>query len=247
MPRFTVTKLIALILFISTTACGAMDIKLHGKTPSEVFRDPKVDALIKAVYAGDMDSAKQLIRDGTDINALGAFGMTPLLWAEFSLQPVAMQRLLDLGANPDLYGNQGPDRQGNRQGLAPPVMLAAGSGQLELLRILLEKKANPNIVASGISPMTAAMRKGCLECAELLLKYGADVNLPEDHVTPFAAAAVHSRFDLTIWLLKHGYRKDLERHKRAITGMMHLRVSSEQARLRDETLRLIDEKLTKPN
>jgi ankyrin repeat protein len=243
MPRFTVTKLIAFILFISTTACGAMDIKLHGKTPSEVFRDPKVDALIKAVYAGDMDSAKQLIRDGTDINALGDFGMTPLLWAEFSLQPVAMQRLLDLGANPDLYGNQGPDRKR----LAPPVMIAAGSGQLELLRILLEKKANPNIVAAGISPMTAAMRKGCLECAELLLKYGADVNLPEDDVTPFAAAAVNSRFDLTIWLLKHGYRKDLERNKRAITGLMHLHVSSEQASLRDETLRLIDEKLTKPN
>jgi ankyrin repeat protein len=220
-----------------------MDITLHGKTPSEVFKDPKVDALIKAVYAGDMNSAKQLMRDGADINALGTSGITPLLWAELGLQPAAMQQMLELGANPDLSGNPGPDGEG----LPPPVILAAGSGQVALLRILLEKKANPNIVASGISPMTAAMRKGCLECAELLLQYGADVNLPADDVTPFAAAAVHGRYDLTIWLLKHGYRRNLERHQRGMKRLKHLAVTPEQVRLREETLRLIEERLAKPN
>jgi ankyrin repeat protein len=220
-----------------------MDITLHGKTPSEVFKDPKIEALIKAVYAGDMNLAKQLMRDGADINALGTSGITPLLWAETSLQPAAMQRMLELGANPDLSGSPGPDGEG----LPPPVMLAAGSGQVALLRILLEKKANPNIVESGISPMTAAMRKGCLECAELLLQYGADVNLPADHVTPFAAAAVHGRYDLTLWLLKHGYRRNLERHQRGLRRPKHLAMTPEQVRLREETLRLIDEKLAKKN
>ncbi|CAM6053225.1 unnamed protein product [Sphagnum tenellum] len=56
-----------------------------------------------------------------------------------------------------------------------PLLYACSGGQLDVVRLLLEMKADPNQVgAAGLTPLTEVCIRGNYDIAKLLLSYGAD-------------------------------------------------------------------------
>jgi ankyrin repeat protein len=67
-------------------------------------------------------------------------------------------------------------------GAGTPLRNAAGTGQLEIVELLLERRADPNVPEEGIAPrghaLYSAVAGGHLEIAKLLLEHGADPSPP---------------------------------------------------------------------
>ena len=84
--------------------------------------------------------------------------------------------------------------------------LAAAVGDVNLVKELLEKGANPNAKDRfNQTPLHFAARHGHVEVVKLLLEYKADPNAKDkDSVTPLHAAASNGRVDVVKLLLEYG-------------------------------------------
>jgi hypothetical protein len=70
---FTLGLSLLLGLF-SACSAGGTNMK------AELFFEPNMVQLLKSIQKNDISTAKQLIAEGVDLNALGDEGITPLLW-----------------------------------------------------------------------------------------------------------------------------------------------------------------------
>ena len=122
-----------------------------------------------AWYDGSIELVRLLIRHGADVNARDGEDRGTPLHAAMSL--------LDA----DLQVEDGP------------------AVQRELVQLLLEAGADPNVVRStGESPLRSAVERGDVETARLLLRFGASATLDE-HGAPCgdtALTAAARRLDL---------------------------------------------------
>ena len=80
---------------------------------------------------------------------------------------------------------------------------------VEIVRLLLEHGADPNIRASttrhSSTPLHEASSRGLLDIAQLLLSYGANVDVKNTKgKTPFQLAASAGHGEMTTLLLEHG-------------------------------------------
>ena len=81
-----------------------------------------------AAMAGDIDSIKELIRQGHDVNARGDGGWTALLSSSAQGYPEIMKVLLDAGANPDISNVLG----------ITPLMYGSRYGNVEVCKMLID-------------------------------------------------------------------------------------------------------------
>jgi hypothetical protein len=105
--------------------------------------------LIAAARAGNAEMIRLLTSRGANPNLSDAAvnSWTPLLHAVHKSQPRAVAALLDAGANPNEADPHG----------TTPLMLAAGYGYTDIVKILLAHKANPRLAASdGITALDLA-------------------------------------------------------------------------------------------
>lgn len=92
--------------------------------------------LADAARAGDTTAIRTLIAQGADPNQpAGNNSWTPLLHAIHKHQPGSVQALLDRGADVNRLGGDG----------ITPLMMAAGYGYNDIVRLLLRRGANPRI------------------------------------------------------------------------------------------------------
>ena len=70
--------------------------------------------------------------------------------------------------------------------------LASKEGHLEVVRILLENGADPNVLWWTGTPLSEALRLNHWEVAKLLLQYGADINARNENGSTLLHQAVHS-------------------------------------------------------
>jgi uncharacterized protein len=86
--------------------------------------------------------------------------------------------------------------------------LASFFGHLLLVKVLLEKGANPNIASTNqfkVAPIHSACAISNLDIAALLITYGANVNAKQQQgVTPLHSAAHHGHFELSKLLIDSG-------------------------------------------
>ena len=99
----------------------------------------------------------------------------------------------------------------------PPLHLAINKRNLEIVKLLLKHKANPNRTnIRGDTPLFIAVSRGYIEIVKELLNHGAAVDVPSgiDEI-PFWRALMARRFEIAKILLDHGanidYRHSLGR------------------------------------
>ncbi|XP_052083039.1 ankyrin-1-like [Mytilus californianus] len=87
-----------------------------------------------------------------------------------------------------------------------PLFIASSSGFIDLVELLLEREANPNL-GNGFNetPLFSAAEKGYIEIVNLLFEFKADPNLCNNYnVSPLQAAAVNGFSEIVSLLLING-------------------------------------------
>lgn len=196
------------------------------------------DALGLAIFNGNYDLGSFLVDSKSKVNQADTQGFTPLFWAVdrrnmetapnfpwiVTADPFPLiTQLLDAGADPNALVNNTP-RARMRAGsprivFATALMRAAFAGDLELVRLLLAKGADPTIVSKdGETMIEAAAALGFvqgyqqgkpaterLEVIKLLVDLGADVNAADDYgITPLMAAANMGEVSIIQYLVDRG-------------------------------------------
>lgn len=220
-----------------------------------------VNPLISALINGHYDVAGYLIDKGADVNIADKDGRTALYAAvDFHTMPaynVAMpkdldnqlgsldivQRLIDHKANVNArLTAQPPYRSKLDRGMdgifnagTTPLLRAAKAGDAVVVKLLLEKGADPKLTQrTGINPLMAAAGLGtreedgtgrkkteaeAIECIDLLLKSGVDINtIDNTGRSAVFGSAIWGLDQVVRHLAEHGARLNLK-DKRGFTPL----------------------------
>ncbi len=100
-----------------------------------------------------------------------------------------------LNDDPSLV-NRLSDYNGYYTGCGAPIKNAAAGGHIEIVRLLLERGADPNLPEEGIAPdghaLHSAVVRGHIEIVRLLLKHGAHPNVEVESSADTLSAALAS-------------------------------------------------------
>jgi serine/threonine-protein phosphatase 6 regulatory ankyrin repeat subunit B len=127
--------------------------------------------LQRAAAAGDLPAVELLLDHGADLRYVDRDGWTACSRAAQSSNGLIMQRLI--AADPSLADRR--TLKGNT-----PLMIAAMSGHVEVVRMLATATAGVDINATtnkGISAVLFASQRGHVHVVQLLIQQGADINL----------------------------------------------------------------------
>ena len=100
-----------------------------------------------------------------------------------------------------------------------PLVVAAGNGNLDCVKILLTYKAdieggggddNYHYYCKGYTPLFAAAANGHLDVLSCLVERGADVNALVDDCTPLMVASLNGHSNVVNFLVEHGAYMDLQ-------------------------------------
>ena len=195
-------------------------------------------ALAMAIFNGNYEAASLLVHNKADVNKADAQRFTPLFWAVdrrnmetapnfpwiVTSDPMPLiHTLLDAGANPNALVNNTP-RARMREGsprivFATALMRAAFAGDLELVKLLLARGADPKVIsrdgetmlsaASGLAFIHGYHRGKApeerLQVVKLFVEFGNDVNQPDDFgITPLMAAANYGNVPIIQYLIDVG-------------------------------------------
>ncbi|KAL8548083.1 hypothetical protein ACS0TY_007413 [Phlomoides rotata] len=154
--------------------------------------------LLHAVKEGHVNTAKYLIDHDAEIAMSDSKGCTSFHYAAQRDNKELMLLLLMKGANIEAKSVDGT-----------PLQCAALSGNVDTVRFLLERGAEPNSICtlSG-SPLICAIKSHSFECMELLLKAGAESNTSLHGLGPLALAASEGQTKFLKPLLEAGANPD---------------------------------------
>lgn len=153
--------------------------------------------LHEAAKAGRLETVKQLLAEGADIEARDNTGETPLTLAVLAGRAEAVELLIERGAAVDGRSVRG----------FTALLAAAYGGHLDIVELLLENGAavndQENIFRSTALHMAA--EENHLEVAQKLIFAGAEIDPKElnDH-TPASRAAFRLHEEMLILLRLHG-------------------------------------------
>ncbi len=204
---------------------------VRGGSPERGRRDPVPGGMTPLLYAardGRLDTARRLLAAGANIDQGDANGITPLLSALANNHPDVARFLIDKGADvnaTDWYGRTplwaAVEARNMDVDNATFVNSVDRVPYLDLVKVLLEKGANPNartreaipvrprmltitgtlawVDFTGQTPFLAAALSGDVAVMRLLLAHGADATIPTFQGTTalMAAAGVNWVVDQT--------------------------------------------------
>ena len=201
-------------------------------------------ALAVAIFNGNYDVASFLVDNKADVNKADAQRFTPLFWSVdrrnmetapnfpwmVTADPMPLiRKMLDAGANPNAVVNNTP-RARMREGsprivFATALMRAAFAGDLELVKLLLERGADSKIISRDSETMLSAAAglafihgyhrgkspEERLQVVKLFVQLGNDVNWADDYgITPLMAAGNFGSVPIIQFLIDAG--ADLSAH-----------------------------------
>ena len=153
----------------------------HGAKPN--LGERQSTPLHAAAQAGHKALVELLLERGAAPNAIDDFGRTPLHIATQAGFLAISEVLLAKGANPNAVLVRHAERTDDTPQFGGPLNAALDRSRLDVVRLLLDKGADPNLRDegrpwprdSGNPPLLFAQSK---EAVQLLLSKGADPNLP---------------------------------------------------------------------
>ena len=133
-------------------------------------RGPKL-TVFEAAAAGDAARVCEIVgRDRAQASAIAPDGFSPLGLAAFFKRREVVRYLLEAGADLRLAS-----RQGGFTPLHSAVASEARAVDIEIVRMLLDKGADPNAKSqSGSTPLHTVAFTGDRESLDVLMKHGAD-------------------------------------------------------------------------
>ena len=146
-----------------------------------------------------------LLSWGADINSRGTKGETALILASHSSADVA-EMLLSQSAYPDpnflTIGN------------LSALYFATAKGYTSIVRLLLERNANPNVDSKFATPLIRAAVEGYYDIAELLIQAGVEIDAVSAHedllgASPLMVAADYGHIEIVKLLLTNGADSNL--------------------------------------
>jgi uncharacterized protein len=191
------------LLYAARENCAAcVDVLLEHDVDIDLPDPDGVSPLLVAVMNANWDLARQLIDAGADVNQWDIYGESPLFTAidlrnridggRASIDPLNTARglaivnlLLERGANPNmqLFFKPANLRGATNTRGSTPLIRAANNGDLEVVKLLLERGADATVyMADRQTPIHAvlagrASEPQALELIRVLRQAGTDVNV----------------------------------------------------------------------
>jgi ankyrin repeat protein len=160
--------------------------------------------LMEAVDKRDINQVKELLEAGADPNFIDASSLSVLMNAAYRGNTDIARILLKYGADVNLANKYG----GN--------VLFAPIYKSEMLKLLLDAGANPNVVAidtdkgESMSPLAGYAIQGNVEITKMLLDAGADPNIQVmEGYSPLIFASANNNLEVVEVLLQYGADKNL--------------------------------------
>ena len=143
---------------------------LEEQTDVNAAQGDGATALHWAVYLDDADVTALLIRAGADVTAPNNYGVTPLGLASKNGNAAIITQLIRADADPN------DSLQAVNAG-ETPLMLAARTGQVDAVRVLLDVGARVNAKETwnGQSALMWAAAEGHISVVQMLIDRGADI------------------------------------------------------------------------
>jgi len=158
--------------------------------------------LFLAITHDDSAAADAALAHGADPNGRNWLGFTPLMWAAMKGNQKIADTLIAHKADLDAASNygtalstsligrkesmalhlleRGAGIHGKRVDGATSLMLAAGNGETQVIKALLDRKDNPNALdEDGATALIYAARTGKAEAITVLLQAGANVDVAD--------------------------------------------------------------------
>ncbi|MEO0249954.1 MAG: ankyrin repeat domain-containing protein [candidate division WOR-3 bacterium] len=223
-----------LLMFIPLLIAAFWEKKLGGLTAEQAFTDARVARLVKAASSGNFKEVDAQLRAGADVNAVGAQGVTPLIWVLTTHNLKAVEHLLKSGANPNY---RDPERG------VSAMYFASGGNNPKLLELLLKYGGDPNLRGENTETMLQVAASECRrENIDILLQHGADIN-GHDGLRRSAAHSALTRacFDITVYLLERGLTYELRHLAKSVEGTI-IRDNSDQKRWQDRAIEILKER-----
>ncbi len=164
--------------------------------------------LMTVAGRGSVNVAELFLQHGVDINAIDSNGQTALHYAAYSRNPDGMSKFLILNGaevNP-LFCKHGKV-SGCCSGITTPLHSASNTGQLAMVRNLINSGAKINVLnQDGLTPLYLAVKKGNPDVVKLLVEHGAFINTAEKNLgySELMLAVALGKKDIADYLIKNG-------------------------------------------
>lgn len=172
------------------------DADPHRRTADQARQDAAM-ALLKALMAGEVKTAKALIASGVDVNFVDKVGNTPLFLATRWGHTKTAQHLIKAHANVNYV---------NKDGLTA-LMLASILRNTDIAKLLIKAGSELNFVAKkdGRTLLMTASMRGYADIVHVLIKGGAEVNRTDkDGCTALMLALMNDRTRIAQELIESG-------------------------------------------
>ncbi len=223
------TKLIFGIILSITSVfrCTLMnDNPIYKQSPSDFFAEPEL-ALAQAIRKDNIAQITSLIsaNNSININTTGNHGMTLLGWACAHRHPKSVEKLLDLGADPNLEIIDGDSK-------THLVAITASGINDEVFELLLNHNGNPNGRMDGTPAIFKTVYGRRIDRLQLLAKKGADLNAIDKQTTTALVTFCGriNQFKYAVWLLEQG----VEHTHKGKGGSIALSVQMQKGKLTEE-------------
>jgi ankyrin repeat protein len=148
--------------------------------------------ILAARRAGNSLTVKSLLEHGASVAERNNAGVSPIMSGAASGDLETVRLLLEAGANANDFPTSTDPRSSDLPaGMRTPLMWAAYYNDERMVRLLLDRGADPNLSTYFGSPLSHACWNDGFEAAELLIDRGANVNARDSvaNFTPLHWAA----------------------------------------------------------